>query len=137
MTNHVSNAVVLQIIENGISSLGETPEKATWSCLEKDFNLSRQKVPENLEEFQQTLRKLFGPGSNFLDALFRKSLSDETGEDMSNFSSFTECVEVLREKQRAESTIRESAKSIIATSKTDNVTLKAQTEETRSPKRTS
>jgi hypothetical protein len=137
MTNYVSDEMVLQIIEKGISSLGENPEQATWLCLEKDFNLNRQKVPENLGEFQQALQKLFGQGSNLLDALFRDSLGEATGEDVSNYSSFTECVAVLRKKQRAGSTATHLANdSVVTISKTDSMRLTGQNEERSSPKRT-
>lgn len=105
MTNCISDEIVFQVIEKGLSSLGETPKRATWFCLEKNFNFNRQEVPEHLEAFQQALQRLFGQGCNFLDALFRKYLGEVIGEDLDDYSSFTDCVAGLRKKQRAESTI--------------------------------
>jgi hypothetical protein len=98
MTNSISDKIILQVIEKGLSSLGETPKQAIWFCLENEFNVNRQQVPENLEALQQALQKLFGLGYDFLDALFCKLLSDATGEDLDNYSSFTEYVASLRKK---------------------------------------
>ena len=103
MTNRVTDETVLQVIEKGLSSLGENPKQATWSYLEKNLNVNKQEMPENLDRFQQALQKLFGQGSNFLDALFRETLSEATGEDLTSYTSFNECVAALRKKQRAHS----------------------------------
>jgi len=110
MPNCINDEMVLQIVEKGFSSLGETPTQATWFCLEKDFNFNKQTVSENLGQFQEALQKLFGSGSNFLDALFCDYLEDATGEDLSKYSSFSECVTALREKKRAESRLTVTAK---------------------------
>ncbi len=98
MINNFSDKMVLDVIEKGLNSLGESPKKAIWFCLEKDFGFDRQKVPENLEAFQQTLQKFFGLGYFFLDALFRNYLAAATGEELGNYSSFAQTVHFLRKK---------------------------------------
>jgi hypothetical protein len=96
MLDGLSDEIVFNVIDKGLSSLGESPKKALWYCLEKDFHFDRRKVPENLEAFQQVLRQFFGVGYGFLDVLFRKYLSEYSGEDCSGYSSFAECVASLR-----------------------------------------
>ena len=98
MSTNFSDQMVNDIIEKGLNSLGESPKNALWFCLEKDFGFNRQKVPETLEAFQQTLQKFFGLGYSFLDALFRNYLSEATGEDLGNYSSFADCINFLRKK---------------------------------------
>ena len=98
MPNNINDELILAVIEKGLSSIGENPKKALWFCLEKDFNLDMQKVPENIEAFQQALQKFFGLGYNFLETLFLQYLSEATEDNLSNYSSFTECVIRLRRK---------------------------------------
>jgi len=132
MHNYINDEMVLHIVEKGISSLGETPTQATWYCLERDFNFNKQTVPENLGRFQEALQKLFGPGSTFLDILFRDYLKEATGEDLSKYSSFSECVTALREKKREESRLTFTAKEPeIATWTTVRVTKKSRERDSR------
>lgn len=92
MTSGITDEIILAVIDKGLASLGESPKQALWFCLEKDFNFDRNKVPENLEAFQQVLQRFFGLGYNFLETLFIRYLSEATGEDLSSQSSFVECV---------------------------------------------
>jgi len=105
MTNVVNDEIIREIIEKGLSSLGENPKEALWFHLEKSFGYDRRKVPESIEGFQQILQKLFGIGYNSLDVLFRKYLSEATGENLKGCSSFADCVADLLKKQRKESTL--------------------------------
>jgi hypothetical protein len=98
MTSGITDEIILAVIDKGLASLGESPKQALWFCLEKDSNFDRNKVPENLEAFQQALQRFFGLGSNFLETLFIRYLSEATGEDLSSQSSFVECVTRLRMK---------------------------------------
>jgi len=102
MPYNLSDAVVFEVINKGLSCLGESPKNALWFCLENDFKFNRHKVPENLEVFQEVLQQFFGLGYSFLDALFRRYLSEFTGEDCSNYSSFAQCVASLRSKEKPE-----------------------------------
>lgn len=103
MPTYINDELILEVIEKGLSALGKNPKEAIWSCLEKDFKLNKQKVPGNIEAFQQAMQRFFGLGYNFLEALFLKYLSEATGEDLLNYSSFAECITRLRTKASADS----------------------------------
>lgn len=103
MPSYITDELILDVIEKGLSALGENPKAAIWSCLEKDFNLDKQKVPRNIEAFQQAMQRFFGLGYNFLEALFLKYLSEATGENQPSNSSFAECILSLRMKASADS----------------------------------
>jgi hypothetical protein len=90
--------IVIKAIDKGLSALGESPKQAVWYCLEKDFKLDRTKVPENLKAFEETLKKFFGLGYGFLDALFRVNLQQATGENFEGYKTFADCVQALRVK---------------------------------------
>ena len=96
MPKQINDEIILQAIDQGLSALGEDPRQALWFFIEKDSHISRQKVPENVEEFEQILNKVFGLGYKFLDSLFRNYLSAATGENLSGYPSFAACVRSLR-----------------------------------------
>ena len=91
------NEIVLQVIDRGFGSLGESPRNALWYCLEQDFGFDRSKVPENIEAFEQALEKFFGLGYSFLESLLRNYLCEAIGERLDRYHSFAECVNYLRE----------------------------------------
>ena len=97
MTSVVTDEMILDVIEKGLSALGESPKQAIWYCLEKDFKFERHKVPENLDSFEETLRKFFGLGYSFLESLFRKHLEEATGEDLQGYNTFSDCIRGLRD----------------------------------------
>jgi hypothetical protein len=98
MSKPINDEIILQAIDQSLSALGDGPKQALWSFIEKDSNISRQKVPQNVEEFEQTLQKVFGLGYKFLDSLFKKYLSDATGENLNEYTSFAASVRSLRSK---------------------------------------
>jgi hypothetical protein len=98
MPKLINDEIILQAIDQGLSALGNGPRQALWFFIETDSKISRQKVPENVEEFEQALQKVFGLGYKFLDSLFRNYLSSATGENLSEYPSFATCVKSLRSK---------------------------------------
>jgi hypothetical protein len=101
MTSRLNNETILQIVNRGLDSLGESPKNALWYYLTTEFNFDQQKLHENLASFQEILQKLFGAGYPFLDSIFRHYLEEVTGEKCDANASFVECVECLCTKQQA------------------------------------
>ena len=101
LSKYISDKLVLQVIERGFDSLGESPKQAVWFCLEEKFGFNRKKVAENIEAFEEALQKIFGLGYNFLDTLFRQYLQEATGEKFHNCASFAECVSLLQSREAA------------------------------------
>ncbi|PVX25851.1 MAG: hypothetical protein CW691_03270 [Candidatus Bathyarchaeum sp.] len=95
MSNHGYNEVMLEVIERGLDSLGESPKKAVWIVLEEQFNVDRNKIPIDVKEITDALQKLFGLGYSFLDALFKQYLEDATGRIFED-KNFLECVASLQ-----------------------------------------
>jgi hypothetical protein len=98
MVELISDETVLEVIDKGLSALGESPKQALWHCLENDFKLDREKVPAHLEVFEQYLQNFFGLGYRFLNSLFKNYLGEATGENFAGCQSFSDCVNWLRSK---------------------------------------
>jgi len=101
MSKLITDEIILDAINKGLSALGETPQKALWYCLEKDFKFDRNKIPEDFEAFEafeKTLKGFFGLGYTFLESLFRQELQKATGEDLKDYKTFADCIQGLRKK---------------------------------------
>jgi hypothetical protein len=67
----------LEAVEEGLSSLGESPKQAILFHLENSFKIKREEIPENLTEFQKALEKIFGPGTPYLERLILKKFYEK------------------------------------------------------------
>jgi len=71
--------IVLAAIEEGLSSLGNSPREAIFYHLEASFQLKKEDIPLNLTEFKQALEKIFGPGAPYIEKLIIRQLCQKLG----------------------------------------------------------
>jgi hypothetical protein len=98
MSEIINDEMVLDIIDKGLSALGESPKQAIWYYLEKDFKINRHQLLENLDAVERAFQMFFGLGYSFLESLFRQQLYETTGKDLQGYTSFADCVRSLRVK---------------------------------------
>ena len=75
------NRALLDAIEAGLSSLGDSPREAIFYHLETSFRLKKENIPQNLSEFQQALEGIFGPGAPYLEKIIIRRLYERLGLD--------------------------------------------------------
>jgi hypothetical protein len=90
-----NNKLVLDVIDKGLTVLGNTPKQAIWSFLENDFNVKPDELPKNIRLFTGGLEKIFGMGYKFLDQLFCHYLEEATGKQFPKGKPFCEHIELL------------------------------------------
>jgi hypothetical protein len=73
--------LLLEAIDEGLSSLGESSKQAIYYHLEKSFNLKKQEIPYSIEAFTGAIEKIFGLGANFLEILIMKRLYEKMGRN--------------------------------------------------------
>ncbi|MEM0006841.1 MAG: hypothetical protein QXR89_01050 [Candidatus Bathyarchaeia archaeon] len=92
----------LEAIEEGLSTLGDTPKQAILYHLENTFKIKLDEIPKNLTEFQKALEKIFGPGASYLEKLILKKLYDkfqlEFGEPENQQPNLMSGVESLKKR---------------------------------------
>jgi hypothetical protein len=91
--------ILLEAVEEGLSSLGDSPKQAIFFHLETSFEISKDSIPTNLTEFSKALEKIFGPGASYLEKLIVKRLYEKLGlefEEVKNWD-FLEYVKNARE----------------------------------------
>jgi hypothetical protein len=79
--------VLLAAIEEGLSSLGDSPREAIFYHLEASFQLKKEDIPLNITDFKTALERIFGPGAPYIEKIITRSLYEKLGlhyEDMQN-----------------------------------------------------
>ena len=66
--------VLLEAIDEGLSSLGENAKTTIYFHLEGRFNIKKQEIPSKLSDFSNILEQIFGLGAQHLEILFMKNL---------------------------------------------------------------
>lgn len=93
---------LLEAVEEGLASLGDSPKQAILFHLEKSFKIKREEIPGNLTEFKKALEKIFGPGTPYLEKLILKRLCDKLNLEFENFekgnSNFLGSIENLKKR---------------------------------------
>jgi len=71
--------LLLEAVDEGLSSLGEPSKQAIYFHLKKSFNIKRQEIPYKIESFAKAIEKIFGLGANFLEIWIMKRLYEKIG----------------------------------------------------------
>ena len=66
--------LLLQAVDEGLSSIGESSKQAIYFHLEKGFKIKKHEIPYKIEDFAGAIEKIFGLGANFLEILIMKYL---------------------------------------------------------------
>jgi hypothetical protein len=95
--------LLLEAVDEGLASIGESPTQAIYFHLEKSFKIKKQETPHKTEAFTLAVEKIFGIGANFLEALILKRLYEKTGlkgkEDSFKDFTFAEIVVAVKLKR--------------------------------------
>ena len=73
--------LLLIAIDEALSSLGESAKQSIYFHI-KTSKVTRNKIPENLREFQAGLEKIFGVGARFIEILIMKNLYTKIGQPL-------------------------------------------------------
>jgi hypothetical protein len=71
--------LLLEAVDEGLSSLGESSKQAIYFHLAKSFNVKRNAIPFEIVAFAEAIEKIFGLGANFLEVLIMKHLHGKIG----------------------------------------------------------
>ena len=74
--------ILLQAVDQALSSLGESPKKAIYFYLDKSFSIEKEEIPQKIEPFRDALEKVFGVGASFIEILIMKRLYETIGGNL-------------------------------------------------------
>ena len=73
------DAAMLSAIDEALGSLGEKSRETIFFHLERKYDLKRNEIPSNLENFASVIETIFGPGAKFLELLIMKKFQEKIG----------------------------------------------------------
>lgn len=71
--------LLLEAVDEGLASIGESSRQAIFFYLETVFKIKRHEIPYKIEDFAAAIEKIFGLGANCLKLLIMKHLYEKVG----------------------------------------------------------
>ena len=68
------NEYLIQSVDEALTSLGEPVKNTIYFQLENNFNIPKNEIPDQIEEFTNIMHKIFGLGASRLEIKFMKNL---------------------------------------------------------------
>jgi hypothetical protein len=94
-TTREFDKLLVSAIDEALNSLGESVKQSIYFHIENKFKVARDKIPDNLVEFQGGLEKIFGAGAQFIEILIMKNLHTKIGLPLKIESEHLEFVEYV------------------------------------------
>jgi hypothetical protein len=92
---------LLEAVDEGLSSLGNSSKRILYSHLDKGFKIKKQEIPEKIEAFADAIENIFGVGAGSIEILIMKRLHDKAGQNLRWHASkeliFTDYVTVVKQ----------------------------------------
>ena len=102
--------LMLDAVDEGLSSLGESSKQAIYFHLERSFDLRREEIPDRMGAFAQAMENIFGAGAGCLEVLIMQRLYEKVGGalewDKSKGFSLVEYVTVAKRSFREKTRIK-------------------------------
>lgn len=93
--------ILLEAVDEGLSSLGESSKEAIYFHLDKNFNVKKHEIPDKIETFTGAVENIFGLGANFLEIAIMIQLHAKVSQrakwHVSRDLTFTEYVTVAKQ----------------------------------------
>jgi len=106
--------LLLEAVDEGLSSIGESSRHAIFFYLETVFKIKRHEIPYKIEDFAAAIEKIFGLGANCLELLIMKHLFEKVKKTVQLHEpgdfTFTKYVTAVKqsflEKKKAEELVQ-------------------------------
>jgi len=90
---------IVECMDAGLQAFGENTKHIVYYCLERDFGLKKNEIPERPETFSRAITSIFGEGAGIIGELIVKKMTLSFKLKQSKLT-FTEAVVALKAKQQ-------------------------------------
>ncbi len=77
MTEKAFQKILLEAVDSAFLSLGDSAKHSIYFHLENKFKIAKDEIPRRVEDFNDGLTSIFGPGTQFLEILIMKKLYEK------------------------------------------------------------
>jgi hypothetical protein len=78
-TEREFSRILFEAVDEGLLVLGESGRKAVYFHLQNLYSIKREDIPDKLEIFVESLRKIFGVGAEVIERAMARSLYGKLG----------------------------------------------------------
>jgi hypothetical protein len=71
--------ILMEVVDYGLLIFGGNARKAIYFHLEKDYSLTKEMIPENMEAFANGLERMFGAGATVIERSIQEQLCSKLG----------------------------------------------------------
>ncbi len=82
MAKKTFDEILLDAVDEALSSLGESAKESIYFHLKEKFKISREEIPKRIKDFAEGLEKIFGLGARFLEIMIMKRLYAHIGQPL-------------------------------------------------------
>lgn len=104
------DAILLEAIDEALSSLGDSVRQAIFFHLERSFCIRKDETPDRVGAFTQAIEAIFGAGADTLEMLIVRKLHEKIGEvsspNESRAFSFAERVNAAKSRFQQKNRIK-------------------------------
>lgn len=79
MVKHDFEKLLLEAVDEGLSSLGDSSKQAIYIHLDRNFDIKKKQIPDKIEAFEDAIESIFGLGASFLEVIIMKQLCKKVG----------------------------------------------------------
>jgi len=79
MSKEQFDKLLLEAIDEGLSTIGDSSKQAIYFYLEKSFKVKKNEIPYRIDDFTRAIEKIFGLGAGFLEILIMRNLYEKVG----------------------------------------------------------
>ncbi|MGD8505695.1 MAG: hypothetical protein PVF15_03420 [Candidatus Bathyarchaeota archaeon] len=77
--HHNFRRALIEAVDSGLQSFGESPRSAIYFHLERNLKLRREEIPEKVKSFHEGLENIFGSGSRAVETIIVRDLYTKLG----------------------------------------------------------
>jgi hypothetical protein len=81
--------LILESVDEGLMVLGQNVRDALYYHIRTSHEVSREDIPDQLEEFHAALKHLFGPGVEVLETIIAKKIYSKIGLNYEDHDNWT------------------------------------------------
>lgn len=91
-SDFIFQSLLLEAIDEGLASLGDSSKLAIYFHLEKTFDIKKYDIPNRIEEFANAIEAIFGQGAKLLQIQIMKNLHKKLGNKFEYVSGIEDLV---------------------------------------------
>lgn len=82
MSRKAFEKILLEAVDEALASLGDSARQSIYFHLEDKGNITKNEIPQRVEDFADGLEKIFGAGAQFLKILIMRKLYEKIGKPL-------------------------------------------------------